>query len=262
MISVDKLSVGYDKPLIKDISFHVKGGEILTLIGPNGSGKSTILKTLAGYLKRHGGTIYFENITADGISDKEKAKKLSVLLTDRIRPELMTCRDVVESGRYPYTGHFGMLSQTDTEAVNNAIELVEMEEFAESDFSEISDGQRQRVMLAKAICQEPGILILDEPTSYLDIHHKVVFLEILKKLANEKKIAVILSMHELDFAEKISDYVICIKNEAVVYSGKPYEIFNQNIICELFDISESLYRKYFLRQSIKLSKQNQAMKAT
>lgn len=244
LISADKLSVGYDKPLIRDICFHVKGGEIMTLIGPNGSGKSTILKTLAGYLKRHGGMIYLENITSDRFSDKEKAKKLSVLLTERIQPELMTCRDVVETGRYPYTGHFGILSRIDTEAVNKAIELVEMEDFAESDFSAISDGQRQRVMLARAICQEPRILILDEPTSYLDIHHKIVFLEILKKLANEKKIAVILSMHELDFAEKISDYVICIKNETVAYSGKPYEIFNDKIICELFDISEGLYRKY------------------
>lgn len=244
-ISASSLSVGYKKPLINDISFNVNGGEIMTLIGPNGSGKSTILKTLAGYLKKHGGEVYFEDLNDEKLSPNEKAKKLSIVLTERIKPELMTCRDVVETGRYPYTGRFGKLSQRDKDAVNQAIDMVEMHDFADCDFSEISDGQRQRVMLARAVCQEPQILILDEPTSYLDIHHKIVFLEILRNLAIKSKIAVIVSMHELDLAEKISDFTICIKNGAVAHSGKPEEIFKDEIIRELFDIPENLYKQYF-----------------
>lgn len=244
VISADKLSVGYKKPLISDICFNVKGGEIMTLIGPNGSGKSTILKTISGYLKKHGGAVFIENINSENISDKEKAKKMSVLLTDRIHSELMTCRDVVETGRYPYTGHFGMLSKSDQEAVDNAVKTIEIEEFIDSDFSSISDGQRQRVMLARAICQEPEILILDEPTSYLDVHHKIMFLEILKKLTEKKGLAVILSMHELDFAEKISDYTVCVKNGKIARSGKPSEIFRDEIICELFDIPIDKYKLY------------------
>lgn len=247
LISAENLSVGYGKPLISDICFNVKGGEIMSLIGPNGSGKSTVLKTLAGYLKNQGGEIYFGDLRSELLADKEKAKQLSVVLTERIDPDMMTCRDVVETGRYPYTGHFGALSDSDRTAVQNAIEMVCMEDFACCDFAAVSDGQRQRVMLARAICQEPRIMILDEPTSYLDIHHKIAFLEILRRLADEKKIAVIVSMHELELAARIADFALCIKNGAVLYSGKPEEVFTDEIIMELFDIPEDLYRIYFKR---------------
>lgn len=246
LISAEKLSVGYGRKIIADgIEFVVKQGEILTLIGPNGAGKSTVLKTLAGYLKRLSGTIVIDSENTDKISEKEMAKKLSVVLTERIRPELMSCREVVETGRYPYTGSFGLLSEADREIVEKAIETVSMEDFAEKDFGAVSDGQRQRVMLARAICQEPDILILDEPTSYLDIHHKIQFLEILRNLAKEKQIAVIMSMHELDFAEKISDYVLCIKSGKISLSGTPDKIFTSKNIMELYDIPENLYCKYF-----------------
>lgn len=244
LLSAEHLSVGYDKPLIENICFALRGGEIMTLIGPNGSGKSTILKTIAGYLKKHSGEILIENAPADSLSANDKARKLAVLLTERLRPNLMTCREVVETGRYPYTGRFGILSPEDNAAVDAAIALVQMQDFAERDFSEISDGQRQRVMLARAICQEPQILILDEPTSYLDIYHKIIFLEILKQLAAEKNIAVVVSMHELDFAEKISDYAVCVKNGAIFRFGRPEEIFRDDIMRELFDIPKDLYVKY------------------
>ncbi len=244
IISAENLSVGYDKPLIRDICFALHGGEIMTLIGPNGSGKSTILKTIAGYLKKHGGDIYIGDSTIDDLSPNEKARQLSVLLTERLRADIMTCREVVEMGRYPYTGRFGLLSPADNTAVDDAIELVQMSDFAHKDFSEISDGQRQRVMLARAICQEPRILIFDEPTSYLDIYHKIIFLEILKKLTRERSIAVVVSMHELDLAEKISDYTVCVKDGGIFKFGKPQEIFCRDVIRRLFDIPEDLYAKY------------------
>lgn len=245
-ITADDLAVGYKTPLIEHICFQVREGEILSLIGPNGSGKSTVLKTVAGYLRKHGGTVLIENTKDDCLSPNEKAKKMSVLLTERLRSDRMTCREVVETGRYPYTGHFGLLGAEDRRAVDEAVELVKMSDYQNADFGEISDGQRQRVLLAKAICQEPRVLILDEPTSYLDICHKILFLEILKKLAAEKQLAVILSMHELDFAEKISDYTVCIKNGAVFCSGPPADIFTPDTVCRLFDIPKELYAQYFL----------------
>lgn len=246
IISADGLSVGYGRKVIVDgIEFEVKQGEILTLIGPNGAGKSTVLKTIAGYLKRLDGTVMVGNRDMLEFSEKEMAKKLSVVLTERISPELMTCREVVETGRYPYTGSFGLLTEKDRAVVENAIEKVSMQDYADVDFSSVSDGQRQRVMLARAICQEPQILILDEPTSYLDIHHKIQFLEILRSLAKEKQMAVILSMHELDFAEKISDYVLCIKGGKITLSGTPDKVFTAENIMGLYDIPEKLYHKYF-----------------
>lgn len=246
IISADGLSVGYGRKVIVDgIEFEVKQGEILTLIGPNGAGKSTVLKTIAGYLKRLDGTVMVGNRDMLEFSEKEMAKRLSVVLTERISPELMTCREVVETGRYPYTGSFGLLTEKDRAVVENAIEKVSMQDYADVDFSSVSDGQRQRVMLARAICQEPEILILDEPTSYLDIHHKIQFLEILRSLAKEKQMAVILSMHELDFAEKISDYVLCIKGGKITLSGTPDKVFTAENIMGLYDIPEKLYHKYF-----------------
>lgn len=245
VISAENLSVGYAKKrIVGGIDFEVRQGEILTLIGPNGAGKSTILKTLAGYLKKLSGEIKISGVSADRISDSELSRKLSVLLTERIRPELMTCRDVVETGRYPYTGRFGLLTEKDREIVQNAMEAVEIPDFAEADFNSVSDGQRQRVMLARAICQEPEILILDEPTSYLDIRHKITFFEILRRLVSERKMAAVLSVHELDLAEKISDYALCIKGGAVFRAGSPSEIFTEENIREIYDIPPNLYNRY------------------
>lgn len=246
LIQADELSVGYDKTLIENISFSIKSGEIMTLTGPNASGKSTILKTIAGYLKKKAGTVFIDGKDAELFSVREKSKKLAVLLTDRIKPEMMTCRDVVETGRYPYTGYFGILDGNDRKEVEKAIQMVDIGEFADRDFNEISDGQRQRVMLARAVCQNPEILILDEPTSYLDIHHKIFFLEILRRLADENGIAVVLSMHELELARIISDYAVCINNGQIVCAGKPDDVFTSEMIQRVFDIPENLYRKYLV----------------
>lgn len=243
-VKAENLSVGYDSPLIKDICFNVRRGEIMTLIGPNASGKSTILKTIAGYLRRQGGKVIISGTEEDELLPKERAKKLAVVLTDRIKPDMMTCRDVVETGRYPYTGYFGVLSDADKAAAQRAVETVDIADFADRDFNAISDGQRQRVMLARAICQEPEILILDEPTSYLDIHHKIYFLEILRRLADEKKLAVIVSMHELELAGKIADHAVCINGGRVVKQGLPAEVFTEEVIRDVFDISPELYKKY------------------
>lgn len=245
LISADDLAVGYDRPLIEHICFHLREGEILTLIGPNGSGKSTILKTLCGFLPKHAGTVLLDGAEDTSLTPNEKARKMAVLLTDRLRPDRMTCRDVVETGRYPYTGRFGILGADDRRAVDEAVELVQMEDFADRDFTKVSDGQRQRVMLARAICQQPRILLLDEPTSFLDIYHKIAFLEILRKLTREKKPAVVLSMHELDLAEKISDFTVCVRNGEVFRSGTPEAIFRGDVICELFGVSRALYDAYF-----------------
>ena len=244
-IRTENLCAGYDKPIVRDLCLNVREGEIMTLIGPNGAGKSTVLKTIAGELRKLGGTVSLCCRDADDISPRERAKRLALLLTEQPRASLMTCREVVETGRYPYTGYFGALSREDKIAADMAIKTVNIEDFADSGFLEISDGQRQRVMLARAICQEPKVLILDEPTSYLDIHHKIVFLETLRRLVDEKKIAAVISMHELEFAERISDYAVGIKDGKVQCSGKSADVFTEDVIRKLFDVNEQLYARYF-----------------
>ena len=241
-----QLTVGYDgKPLIRDITIGIARGEIVTLIGPNGAGKSTILKSIARQLKAIGGTVALDGQNLSGLSHKELATQMAVVLTQRMKPELMTCRDIVATGRYPYTGRLGLLTKQDEEKVSEAMETVHALELSHRDFNAVSDGQRQRILLARAICQEPEIIILDEPTSYLDIRHKLELLSILRSMAKEKGITVIMSLHEIDLAQKISDKIICVKGDTIGSYGTPEEVFDEEKIRQLYNITEGFFDPCF-----------------
>lgn len=245
-VSTDNMAVGYGgKALIENICLHVRRGEILTLIGPNGSGKSTILKSIIRQLNPIRGTVYLDGTAMDRMPEDEIAKHLSVLMTERIHPELMTCRDVVSTGRYPYTGRLGILSREDRNIVDECLELVHAGELAERDFSQISDGQRQRILLARALCQEPEVIVLDEPTSFLDIRHKLELLAILKDMVRKRRLAVIMALHELDLAQKISDYVVCVHSGTIERCGPPEEIFTSDYIMELYETTKGSYNADF-----------------
>ena len=252
-LKTDRLAVGYNgKPLIHDINIEVEKGKILTLIGPNGSGKSTILKSITRHLEKISGVVYIDRRSMSAMSNKDAAKILSVVFTDRISPELMTCGDVVAAGRYPYTNYFGRLTDEDMAIVTDSLEKVHAVELREQSFGAISDGQRQRIMLARAICQQPEIIVLDEPTSFLDIRHKIELLNILREMATQKKITVIMSLHEIDLAPKISDLVMCVKGDTILKYGTPDEIFTEETIQELYSIENGSYNMLF--GSVELSK--------
>lgn len=241
-----QLTVGYDgKPLIRDITIDIAKGEIVTLIGPNGAGKSTILKSITRQLKAIGGTVVLDGRNLASLSYKSLATRMAVVLTERMRPELMTCRDIVATGRYPYTGRLGLLTKQDEEKVSAAMEAVHALELSHRDFNTISDGQRQRILLARAICQEPEIIILDEPTSFLDIRHKLELLSILRSMAKEKGITVILSLHEIDLAQKLSDKIICVKGDTISSYGTPEAVFDEEKIRRLYDIAQGYYDPCF-----------------
>ena len=236
-LKTEHLSVGYQgKVLIENIEIALHKGEILTLIGPNGAGKSTILKSIAKQLKLIGGVIYLGKKELQQMSGAELSKKMAVVFTEKLRTEFMTCEDVVATGRYPYTGRFGILSGEDHAIVEEAMELVHVTEIRNREFTKISDGQRQRVMLARAICQEPEIIILDEPTSFLDVKYKLEFLSVLQELKMKKGLTVIMSIHELELAERVSDRILCVNGSNVERFGKPEEIFTTGYIKSLFDI--------------------------
>lgn len=240
------LSIGYDgKTLIRDICIDIERGEIVTLIGPNGAGKSTILKSIARQLKTIGGTVIIDGRDLKSLSHKELATRMAVVLTERIKPELMTCREVVATGRYPYTGRMGLLNSKDEKKVIEAMTAVHSLEIAERDFNAVSDGQRQRILLARAICQEPEIIVLDEPTSFLDIRHKLELLAILRNMANERGITVIMSLHEIDLAQKISDKIVCVKGDTIEGYGSPEKVFEEKNIRALYDIDQGYYDPCF-----------------
>lgn len=245
-VYTDQMTVGYDgKPLIKNIEIRLHQGEILTLIGPNGAGKSTILKSMTKQLRLVGGAVYLDGESMAKMTGKEIARKLSVVMTERLKTELMTCEDIVSTGRYPYTGTLGILSDHDREKVREAMEMVHATDLKDRDFTAISDGQRQRILLARAICQEPEVIILDEPTSFLDIRHKLELLNILKTMVLKNNLAVIMSLHELDLAQKISDTVVCVHGNQIEKYGPPEEIFTDEYIHHLYGVTDGSYNAHF-----------------
>ena len=246
ILKTSDLSVGYDgKTLIHDINISVKRGQVLTFIGPNGSGKSTILKTLTKYLQSIAGTVYVGENELGHLTNRELAKQVSVVLTQRLRTEMMTCEDVVATGRYPHTGRLGILNEEDRRIVRETMEKVHITDLKDRDYRRISDGQRQRVLLARAICQQPQIIVLDEPTSYLDVRYKLELLGTMRTLAQEKNIAVVMSLHELDMAERVSDYVMCVKGDTIAHYGPAEEIFGSDLVTELYDLKGGSYNPLF-----------------
>jgi iron complex transport system ATP-binding protein len=247
-LRLENLSAGYGgKPIVEDINVAVPKGKILTMIGPNGSGKTTLLKSITKQLKIMGGAVYVGGGSLEEMSARSLSRRMAAVFTKRPKPELMTCGDVVAVGRYPYTRTLGILSANDHAKIDEALLLVDALELKNRSFSEISDGQLQRVMLARAICQEPEIIVLDEPTSFLDIRYALEILDILRRMADEKGVSVVMSLHELSYAKRVSDFVMCVKNGRVPYLDTPEKIFTEEIISELYELPKGAYDELFGR---------------
>ena len=241
-----ELAIGYGSaPLASGITLGAVPGQILALIWPNGAGKSTLLKTLAGQLAPLGGAVLLDGRSLTDYTGPARARKLALMLPHTRRTELTSCFEFAAAGRIPYTGRLGILSDTDRQAVRDALELVGASPLAGRDFNCIIDCQRQRVLLARAICQQPGVLLLDEPTSFLDVKGKIELLTILQKLAHEQGLAVIVSLHELDMAQKIADAVVCVFPHSVSGALTPKEAFAPENIRALYSLTKEQYEAVF-----------------
>ena len=245
-VETNALAIGYGKAaLARDIALGAAKGQVLALIGPNGAGKSTLLKTLAGQLAPLGGAVLLDGQELARIPGNARAQKLALMLPHTRRTELTTCFEMASAGRYPYTGRLGVLSAEDKRQVHAALALVGAEALAGRDFNRISDGQRQRVLLARAICQQPEVILLDEPTSFLDIKGKIELLSILQTLAHTQHLAVLVSLHELDMAQKIADAVVCVSPQGVSGVLTPQEAFAPENIQTLYRLSREQYETLF-----------------
>ena len=224
LFRISDLSAGYDKKVVVEgVDLEVRAGDVVALIGPNGSGKSTILKTITRHLAPLAGAVELDGREISRWKTAEFARNLAVMLTDRTQTELLTCRDVVEAGRHPYTGRMGTLTPDDHNRVDEAMKTAQVEELAERDFMQISDGQRQRVMLARAIAQDPRVLVLDEPMVGLDPQSVREFKDIMRMHADAGNI-VFFSTHVLDMAEKICDRIGIINKGKLIMAGDLDEI--------------------------------------
>ena len=245
-VETNALAIGYGKAaLARDIALGAAKGQVLALIGPNGAGKSTLLKTLAGQLAPLGGAVLLDGQDLTAYTPNARARKLALMLPHTRRTELTTCFEFAAAGRIPYTGRLGILSAEDKKQIQNALELVGAAHLANRDFNCVSDGQRQRILLARAVCQQPQVLLLDEPTSFLDVKGKIELLTILQKLAHEQQLAVIVTLHELDMAQKIADAVVCVSPHGVSAPMSPAQAFARENIKALYGLTEEQYSAVF-----------------
>ena len=244
-MKIEDLSAGYrGKAVVPGVNLEIKKGEIISFIGPNGAGKSTLLKTLYRELTPVAGAVFIDGADVSKMTLKELAKKLSIVTTDRIKPEHMTCREVVMAGRLPYTDGFGVLGKEDRQAAEDAIALMKIEGFADKQFNNLSDGQKQRTLIARAIAQSPEYLVMDEPTSYLDIRYRMELMEVLEGLA-KKGVTIVMSIHELELAVYVSDRLLLVYDDGKTLCKTPLEVMEEGLIKDLFSLTDEMYEKIY-----------------
>ncbi len=236
-----KLTVGYPKRIVvSDVELEILPGEFIAVIGPNASGKSTLLKTLAGLLKPLGGVVYLNGREITTWSLRELATKLGVVLTERVNPGLMTAFEVVALGRYSYTGVLARLTRSDREIVLKALESVGARHLAHRSFNELSDGEKQKIMIARALAQEPQLIILDEPTTHLDARNKIEILLLLRRLAREKAITVMVSLHEVELALRLADKLVIVSDGRARVFNNPEEFITGAGVETLYSMNDGI----------------------
>ncbi|NDP19716.1 MAG: ABC transporter ATP-binding protein [Paludibacter sp.] len=232
ILTTQNLSIGYHKKrktdlVQSDLNLVLKAGELVCLIGPNGSGKSTLLRTLVGLQKPLSGKASIDEKDISEIPQQEKALLISLVLTDRVDVENATVKDIVSFGRHPYSNWWGNKTEADAAFVTEALEMVHLKNKTDHYLNELSDGERQRVMIAKALAQDTPIIMLDEPTAHLDLPNRVEIMLLLHKLAHKTGKTILLSTHELDLALQAADRIWLMSNEKGIECGVPEDlVFN------------------------------------
>jgi iron complex transport system ATP-binding protein len=241
VLSATNLSIGYQSrkgsAIIADgINIDLKAGSLTALIGANGIGKSTLLRTLTGIQKPISGTVLLNNKNIAGYIAPQLAQNLSIVLTGSLPPSNLTVYELVALGRQPYTNWLGTLSPEDVLKVDSAMELTQITDFVNKKHYEISDGQLQKVLIARALAQDTPLIILDEPTTHLDLLHKVSLLKLLKKLTAETGKCIFYSTHDLDLALQLSDELV-VMTEGKTVQGTPEKLIADNVFSNLFSDS-------------------------
>ena len=239
ILKANPISIGYrDKKTIKIVSENIKielqKGKLIALVGVNGIGKSTLLKTITGIQKPLEGTVLLNQKNIESYAASALAQQMSLVLTENLPPSNLTVFELVALGRQPYTNWLGTLTTEDIAKVNEAIRLTQIEHLAQKKHFEISDGQLQKVLIARALAQDTPLIILDEPTTHLDLLHKFTLLQLLQKLAKETGKCILFSTHDIDLAIQLCDEMIIMTPEKTVQSS-PCELIESNIFNQLFD---------------------------
>ena len=239
MIRFQSLSLGYgSRILIDSLSATIKSGELTALVGRNGTGKSTLLRAITGLGERIGGDILLGDKSIDSLSTAELATMVAFVTTDKVRIANLRCRDVVALGRAPYTNWIGRMQEQDEEIVMRSMKLVGMSDYADKTMDRMSDGECQRIMIARALAQQTPIILLDEPTAFLDMPNRYELCTLLQRLAHEEQKCILFSTHELDIALALCDSIALISppqlhllpTEEMVKSGYIEKLFTSGIV--------------------------------
>lgn len=238
MINLNQVSFSYNEtPVLHHIDLVVEEGEMVALLGPNGSGKTTLIKLASGVLRPNKGEIYLSGSRLNRLKRREVAQQVAVVPQQFFTPFTFTLREVVLLGRTPFLKAFSDERSTDGQVVEQAMELVGIEELKDRYFNELSGGERQKAVLAMALAQEPKLLLLDEPTAHLDINHQVEIIELVRNLNRVDGLTVIGAMHDLNMAALYFDRLILLKDGRIFADGRPDEVLTEDTIREVFSAS-------------------------
>lgn len=245
LIEAKNLSVSYDKKVVvHNINLHVKKGEILSIVGPNGCGKSTVLKALTRLLKPSGGDVLFEGKPIKKISTKDIAKKLAVLPQIRQTPEDFDVEMLIRYGRYPHSNFSGKLNDEDRRIIKWALKQTGMTHHKNQKLTQLSGGERQRAWIAMALAQKTDIIVLDEPTTFLDLSHQLEVLELIKSLNKTENVTILMVLHDLNQAIRYSDRVYVMKLGSIIAEGKPEDVLTSDRLKEVFHIDSDFYTDF------------------
>jgi iron complex transport system ATP-binding protein len=245
VMKIQDLEVGYDrKAVVSHINQEIRRGQFVSLLGPNGAGKTTILRTLARLQAPQQGTIFLDGKNLQDYRQEELARTLAVVLTERNFFGMFTGFNFVALGRYPHTGFLGRLQVKDIQKTQEALRLVNAADLAGRNFNELSDGERQKLLLARALAQEPEIIILDEPTIHLDLKHRLEVMTILRRFCRDQGISVIASLHDVDIASKVSDIVAMVRDGRIIGWGEPEDILTEAMVTQLHELDSAAYNRW------------------
>lgn len=237
-LEANSLTLGYsDTIIIKDLNLKISTGKITVFVGANGCGKSTLLRSLARLLKPKSGQIFLDGDEVKILSTKEVAKRLAILPQGPIAPEGLTVLQLVKQGRYPHQSWLKQWSREDEIIVNKALEATRMKEFAERSVDSLSGGQRQRAWIAMTLAQKTDIILLDEPTTYLDMTHQIEVLDLLFELNELKNRTVVMVLHDINLACRYAHNIVAVCNQTVYSQGKPEEVITQDMVKDVFQMN-------------------------
>jgi iron complex transport system ATP-binding protein len=231
------LTVGYgEEPVVRDLDLTIADGRVTTIVGPNGCGKSTLLRTMARLLKPSSGTVLLDGEPVRDIATREVARRMALLPQSPIAPDGLLVRDLVGRGRHPHQRWFSQWSPDDEAIVESALAMTDTSDLRDRALDQLSGGQRQRAWIAMTLAQDTEIMLLDEPTTYLDLAHQVEVLDLVTRLNRQRGRTVVMVLHDLNLAARYSDVIVVMKDGVVVREGDPTTVFTPEMLAEVFGL--------------------------